>query len=208
MPRLVRLLVVGFVAALTLVIPATAATAAGPLQITTASLPSVIQGKNYPATQLKSTGGTWPYTWSVVAGELPYGLKMTPGGRISGATGNALYSPHNITVQIKDKKGVTAVRNLQIVVNRFVITNTSLPKARKNVPYYAAMKTNGACLFGGKMGWEATYQTPLPTGMKISYNGVISGAPKVAGVFNVRIRAVCSVFNNGDTVKDFTLTVS
>lgn len=210
MSRLVRLLLVALVASLGIVTPVAIATAAGTPQITTSSLPSVVQGKTYPATQLKVTGGTGPYTWSVAPGSaetLPYGLKLSVGGRISGATANALYSPHDITFQVKDRNGLVAVRELQIVVNPFVITNASLPKAKKGFPYYVALKTNGACLFGGKMMWE-DFDHSLPTGLKLSYSGVISGVPKVVGTVNFRARAYCSLFNNGDTVKVLPLTVS
>lgn len=219
MSRSIRLLVVGIIAAVGLVIPATVATAAAPPQITTASLPSVIQGAKYPTTTLKVTGGTWPYKWSVVGGQLPYGLKLSSGGQLSGATANALYSPHNITVQVKDAKGVTAVRDFQIVVHWWDIITPSLPTAKKGQFYYSQLKINGACLaypaehiYSQALSWSVITNTTnpgtLPAGLKISSSGVISGIPKAVGTSTFLVHAECALFNNGADAKTFTLTVS
>src|SRR5262245_36881132 len=56
----------------------------GGLAITTNSLPVGVQGQPYTAT-LAATGGTPPYTWSIVSGTLPAGLSLgTSTGVISG----------------------------------------------------------------------------------------------------------------------------
>lgn len=219
MSRWVRLLVLAFVAAVGLVVPASVAAAATPPQITTASLPSVIQGAKYPTTALKVTGGTWPYKWSVVSGELPYGLKLSSGGQLSGATGNALFSPHNIAVQVKDAKGVTAVRNYQIVVTPWDIVTPTLPNAKKGYYYYTQLKINGGCIayptegiYSQRLRWSiitnSTFPGTLPAGLKISDSGVISGFPKAVGTSTFLVHAECELFNNGADAKAFTLTVS
>ena len=51
-----------------------------PVSITTKSLPSVTAGVNYNAS-LSATGGTPPYSWSVVGGNFPQGLSLGSGGR-------------------------------------------------------------------------------------------------------------------------------
>jgi len=52
--------------------------------ITTTSLPSGTRGTPYSAT-VQATGGTLPYTWSIVSGSLPTGLSLNPStGVISG----------------------------------------------------------------------------------------------------------------------------
>ena len=58
-------------------------TVASTLAITTTSLPNAVVGKAYSAT-LAATGGTTPYTWSILTGALPAGLVLSPAGAISG----------------------------------------------------------------------------------------------------------------------------
>src|SRR5690349_7345313 len=102
--RTLSLMAVGALAAAVLVAPTPAVAVTAPPEITTTSLPSVIQGTRYPATTLKVSGGTWPYKWSVVAGSLPYGLTLSSGGRLTGATNYPFTAPVPVTIQVTDKK--------------------------------------------------------------------------------------------------------
>jgi Putative Ig domain len=55
-----------------------------PLSITTTSIPDATVGQAFTFT-LKASGGTSPYTWSIVSGTLPAGLSLDAGtGVISG----------------------------------------------------------------------------------------------------------------------------
>ena len=98
-----------------------------PLSITTASLPagSVFSTHNkvkYSAT-LAATSGNPPYTWTVIAGGLPNGLKLSKStGTIAGKASFA--GTFTFTVQVLDKKGPaplhsqhSATRQLSIVIN-------------------------------------------------------------------------------------------
>jgi hypothetical protein len=61
------------------------------LNITTGgTLPAGTPGTAYPATTLAATGGTMPYSWSVVGGALPGGLTLSSGGVISGTRAQSL----------------------------------------------------------------------------------------------------------------------
>src|SRR5262249_13333255 len=68
---------------------------AGPLTITTATLPAATAGVAYTAT-LAATGGTPPYAWSIASGGLPAGLTLAAAtGAIAGtptATGTASFT--------------------------------------------------------------------------------------------------------------------
>ena len=58
--------------------------AQGPLTITTTSLPTAAAGADFE-TRIGATGGTQPYTWQVVEGRLPAGLKLDrKTGKITG----------------------------------------------------------------------------------------------------------------------------
>src|SRR4030095_10026131 len=56
------------------------------LRLTTSSLPEGQVNANYSAT-LAATGGTTPYSWSIVSGQLP------PGLTVIGTTGNISGTP-------------------------------------------------------------------------------------------------------------------
>ncbi len=85
-----------------------------PLAILTTSLPLGTVGTAYSAT-LSASGGTGPYTWTVVGGSLPPGLGLNPGG-ISGTPAAAgLFS---FTVQAGDSGSPpqAATTNLSIQI--------------------------------------------------------------------------------------------
>jgi hypothetical protein len=70
-----------------------------PIAITTSTLPGATANSAYKAT-LAATGGTAPYTWSLVSGQLPAGLALSSSGVISGTpttAGTTFFS-----VQAKD----------------------------------------------------------------------------------------------------------
>jgi hypothetical protein len=87
----------------------------GPLSITTTSLPAVTTGSAYSQT-LVASGGTTPYTWSIVSGfgTLPPGLSLSTGGNISGTPSTA--GTYNFRVQVTDAASATATRDLSIAV--------------------------------------------------------------------------------------------
>jgi hypothetical protein len=86
-----------------------------PLVVTTASLASGTQNTAYSAT-VSATGGTPPYTWSVVSGSLPAGLSLaTSSGAISGTpTGSGTSS---FTVQVADSNAQKTPATLSLMVN-------------------------------------------------------------------------------------------
>jgi hypothetical protein len=89
----------------------------GPLTVTTSSLANGTVGSTYSQT-LQRSGGTAPYTWSIVAGlgNLPAGLSLNANtGVISGTTSTTGTS--NFTVRVTDAPGATANKALSIVVN-------------------------------------------------------------------------------------------
>ncbi|HYL84191.1 MAG TPA: immunoglobulin domain-containing protein, partial [Candidatus Angelobacter sp.] len=85
--------------------------AATPLQVSTAQLPGGFVAGGYSST-LAATGGSTPYSWSLLSGSLPNGLTLNAGGVISGTP--SLAGSFSFTVQVKDASSTTASRNFSI----------------------------------------------------------------------------------------------
>jgi hypothetical protein len=68
---------------------------------------SATVGTSYDSTE-KVTGGTAPYTWSVISGSLPPGLSLnTSTGEIKGTPSTA--GTYSLTLQVKDAHGIIGV---------------------------------------------------------------------------------------------------
>ena len=70
------------------------------LAVSTTSLPGVTRGQTYSQT-LKASGGTTPYSWSIVSGSLPPGLSLASStGKITGTATTA--GTYAFTVKVTD----------------------------------------------------------------------------------------------------------
>jgi hypothetical protein len=89
-----------------------------PLVVTTARLPPARRNKNYSQT-LTATGGTTPYTWSVVSGTLPPGLSLNASTGVISGRPSAL-GTSSFTVQVRDNQPTpaTASKGLSITVTK------------------------------------------------------------------------------------------
>jgi hypothetical protein len=99
-----------------------------PPAIATSSLPNAAVNAAY-STTLSAVGGTSPYTWAVIAGNLPPGFVLNSStGEISGApttTGNWTF-----TVRVTDAQAVSATKQLSLLLADGLMTiwpNTAVP---------------------------------------------------------------------------------
>jgi hypothetical protein len=83
------------------------------LTISTAQLPGGTVAGGYSST-LAATGGTSPYSWSVLSGALPNGLALSSDGVVSGTP--SLAGSFTFTAQVKDASAATASRNFSVNV--------------------------------------------------------------------------------------------
>ncbi len=105
--------------------PLTLTINAGPLVVTTSSLPAGTASVPYSAT-LGAAGGTPPYTWTLIGGILPNGLTLNPTtGLISGTPSVSGSSPV-IQFQVRDSaSGMALSRPVAITINP-ALTNAAL----------------------------------------------------------------------------------
>lgn len=174
-----------------------------PVEVTTPSLPGGTTGQTYSQT-LAATGGTTPYTWSVVSGGLPPGLTLgSTTGTISGTpTADGSYT---FTVQVTDAANParTDQQALSIAVAQGLsITTTSpLSPCKVNVSCSRTVQATGGT---GSYTWTHVSGS-LPPGLTLAPTGVISGTPTKAGNYTFRLRVVAGELT---AEKDFSLKVN
>jgi hypothetical protein len=165
----------------------------GPLTIVTTTLPSGNQGNPYSA-QLDATGGTAPYTWSIVQGTLPPGLSLTSPGGISTIDGTpTTQGSWGFTVQVQDSMALSNTQALiiQVGVNLFAIANSpTLPVAVDGYDYVVKLTTAFAPTTS--LGWQVIAGA-LPPGLHVEgwHNGVglLFGTPTLPGTYGFTLEA-------------------
>ena len=80
------------------------------LTITTTTLATAVENAPYSAT-LGATGGTPPYTWSILSGTLPSGITLSSAGVLSGTP--ASLGTFDFTVQVLDSANTQAAVRVQ-----------------------------------------------------------------------------------------------
>jgi hypothetical protein len=166
----------------------------GPAQltITTSSLPDGQVNANYHET-LAASGGTAPLTWEISSGNLPAGLNLTGStGIISGTPTTAGTSNFKVKVTDSGAPVQTATRDLSITVNtlpQLTITTTSLRSKVLGETYADTLEAqNGQPPYS----WSIVSGN-LPNGLALNAsNGMISGTPALAGIFNFTAKVVDS----------------
>jgi len=174
------------------------------IQITTTSLPCVQVGSGYMQS-LAATGGTGPYSWSLVSGSLPSRLSLTSAGTISGtptATGST-----NFTVACADSQSpsATATKAFSIrVVADLVITTTGLPNGQAGVAYSYTLRASGGAT---PYTWSIASGS-LPAGLSLTAGGVVSGTPTAAGPASFTVQVADSQFPSDTAQRALTFTMA
>ena len=160
-----------------------------PVQITSAGLPAAAEDLPYSA-RLSATVPCGKYDpaaflWSIVAGNLPAGLSLSPSGSIEGTPDTAPHSPGamdscetsaTFTVKAEHLAGLPSEKEftMSLVPQRLKIKYVELPPAMAASPYTASLKGTG----GEKSYSWAITEGELPPGLALNpTTGVIEGRP-------------------------------
>ena len=145
-----------------------------PLAIDTTFLPVATVGYSYESS-LEASGGTGPYTWTVVTSVLPDGLDLNTAGTITGISNRA--GATAFTVRLEDAEGLSVEREYQVeAINPLVILTSSIPGGTTGVDYSFTMAGSGG---RAPYAWAVSTGV-LPSGLEMSSDGTISGQPTVA----------------------------
>ena len=171
-----------------------------PIAISTSSLPDGTVGTAYSQT-LAATGGTTPYSWSVIEGSLPAGLTLISTGLISGTPTRT--GPFPFLVQVKDEAQATDSRNFSISILSpplTITTSSPLPDGTVGTAYSQTLRASGGT---SPYLWAVD---ALPSGLRLnSETGEISGTPTTAETFVFTALVTDAA---GDGVKQgFTITI-
>lgn len=149
-------------------------TVAPALAISSEPLPRAVTGDDY-LTSLTATGGTAPYTWTAIG--LPDGITLDSDGTLSGTT--ATLGNHHVSLEVTDSKSRTATKTVILtVVEPLVITSPDLSGAHTGTSFTATFTASGG---------TAPYTWSIddaPPGLVMSDDGVLSGTPTAAGIYD------------------------
>lgn len=159
-------------------------------------LPSAIAGAPY-SHQFVATGGTPPYTWTLLSA--PAGTSISSTGLFSGAP--AVPGTYSFFVQANDSAGGSDLAPYTLAVLPLVtITTSSLPQAKAGQPYNAALAASGGA---GNYAWSMAAGA-LPSGLTLSPAGIISGTASGSGQSNFIVRVADS--SGASTFQAFTIS--
>lgn len=155
------------------------------LSLLTPSLLTAVKRVAFSHT-LRGNGGTAPYTWSLSRGSLPAGLSLSPAGVISGAPGITA-ATSTFLVSLADNTGLAVTRELTLAVSDVFIPPVLEPISFPTLTIGSTFSHTLAAQNQPK----TFVVTGLPSGVTFSATtGVISGRPRVSGLYNVQVRAI------------------
>ncbi|WP_162249707.1 Ig domain-containing protein [Ensifer sp. Root31] len=169
-----------------------------PLTVTPSSVATPVIGTSYNQA-LSTSGGTGPYTYSLVAGSnLPPGLSLSSSGIISGTpTGSG---PYNFTVRVVDSTTPTAntldkAYSVLIAPPTIDVTPDALPDGGVGTAYSVQFSASG-----GTPGYTYTRDSgSLPPGLTLSTSGLLTGTPSAVGssTFNLKVQDSTTISTGG-----------
>jgi hypothetical protein len=147
-----------------------------PIAVLPGTLPVGSTGVAYSQT-LTAAPGAAPFSFALSAGELPDGLSLSAAGSLSGTpTGSGTFS---FRVGVTDANDCTGSQPYSLVVacSPLALRTNPPPAGVMDVPYSHTLSVvSGRAPFTFVLA-----DGELPTGLSLSADGVISGAPTMAG---------------------------
>jgi hypothetical protein len=161
---------------------------AGP-SLTCSAVTSGEAGAPFSSPAPTVTGGTAPYTFSVV-GMLPMGLNLNADGSITGTPG----ATGSFSIQVRDAKGVVAGGSCPYTIS----AGPSLTCSAVSVGMVgAAFNSPAPKVTGGTAPYTFLIVGTLPSGLTLNSDGSITGTPSTGGSFSIQVKDAKGVAAGG-----------
>ena len=155
---------------------------APPPALTCPTVNSGVIGVAFNSPAMSVSGGTAPYTFSVV-GTLPNGLTLnTTNGAITGTpTASGAF-----TIQVKDSNGVAATTTCSFTIGTpLALTCPAVSSGEVGV----ALNSPAMTVSGGTAPYTFSAVGTLPSGLTLNTtNGAITGTPTASGTFTIQVK--------------------
>ena len=178
----------------------------GNFTITTGTLPTGAVNQPY-STSLTGSGGTPPYTWSVVP-PLPAGLTLDQAtGAITGTPTVEGTTAHTFSLHDNSVPAQTVQQTLNLTITppagTLTILTTSLPNGTIGVPYSRPVQATGG---SGTFTWTISAGALPPNLVLDPATGVISGTPTAPGTFSFTVRVADTGGQSDEQPLSITIT--
>jgi DNA-binding beta-propeller fold protein YncE len=171
------------------------------VRITTVSPPSGVPNTAY-ITTLAASGGTAPYSWSIMAGTLPAGLSLAATSGVISGTPTASGTT-NFTVMVTDSSSQTATQTLSILITTTL--NLAVVQSAQNGTSGAAGNTGVVALPGTAPGdllviAVHTRDGVVSTVTDTEANAFVRAVSQTASNQNLEIWYATNIGGGGDTI--------
>jgi hypothetical protein len=167
-----------------------------PFVINTPELKPAASGVSYQAELLSSEAGV--LTWTLNAGQLPVGLKLSKDGMISGTP--AAGGSYTFRAKVNDGRRTATKEFMLIVTPRLGFATKHLPRASVG----HVLRTRIVAQGGVAPLRVTIVRGALPRGVRFAA-GLLSGKPRVAGTFRFTVKVTDA--QNLSSTRMFVLTV-
>ena len=139
------------------------------------------QGVPFNSGPMTVTGGTLPYTFSIV-GTLPAGLTLNPA---NGAVSGTPTASGTFTIQVKDANGSVGTGCAITINPPLSATCSAVTMGTQGVPFNSGPMT----VTGGTLPYTFSIVGTLPAGLTLNpANGAVSGTPTASGTFTIQVK--------------------
>ena len=165
-------------------------TIVGPPQVTCSAVNMGEVGVPFNSGPMTVTGGTTPYTFSIV-GTLPPGLTLNTS---TGAVTGTPTAPGTFSIKVTDANGVMGNTTCAItIVGPPQVTCSAVNMGEVGVPFNSGPMT----VTGGTAPYTFSIVGTLPAGLTLNTStGAVSGTPTAAGAFSIKVTDANGVVGN------------